>query len=381
MNLKTASVRYLLTGVVVLIAALAALWKYWAYVTNPWTRDGQVRANVIQVAPRVSGPIVNLPIRDNQFVKAGELLFEIDARTYQASLDQARANLDETRDGLAALEKQVDAARASVEQFKSAIAEQESAVKAARAQLADAEATFQRNRKLVNEGTISRQRFDDVKAQYQVAVAGKEQADAALLEAKSALLQAEANLAQAQANLGAPGEDNAQLRAAKAALETAELNLEFTRMKASVDGYVTNLNLRLGSQAVANQPALALVDKASFWVHGYFRETMIEDVSPGDRAIVTLMTYPDRPVEGRVDSIGWGISQSDGSTGHDLLPTVSPTFQWIRLAQRIPVRVHLLDVPEGVELRVGTTASVLVMTGTSGAGGKQGVPAVPQALQ
>jgi multidrug resistance efflux pump len=381
MNLKTASVRYLLTGVVVLIAALAALSKYWAYVTNPWTRDGQVRANVIQVAPRVSGPIVTLPIRDNQFVKAGELLFEIDARTYQASLDQARANLDETRDGLAALEKQVDAAKAAVEQFKSAIAEQESAVKAARAQLADAEATFQRNRKLVNEGTISRQRFDDVKAQYQVAVAGKEQADAALLEAKSALLQAEANLAQAQANLGAPGEDNAQLRAAKAALETAELNLEFTRIKASVDGYVTNLNLRLGSQAVANQPALALVDKASFWVHGYFRETMIEAVGPGDRAIVTLMTYPDRPVEGRVDSIGWGISQSDGSTGQDLLPTVSPTFQWIRLAQRIPVRVHLLDVPEGVELRVGTTASVLVMTGTSGAGGKQGVPAVPQALQ
>jgi multidrug resistance efflux pump len=381
MNLKPASVRYLLTASVVLLAVLVVSWKYWDYLTNPWTRDGQVRANVIKVAPRVSGPIVNLPIKDNQFVKSGELLFEIDARTYQASLDQARAILDETRDGLAALEKQVDAATASVEQFKSAIVEEESALKAAEAQLADAEATFQRNSVLVEEGTISRQRFDDVKAQYQVAVANKEQADAALLEAKSALLQAEANLAQAQANLGAPGEDNAQLRAAKAALETAELNLEFTRMEASVDGYVTNLDLRLGSQAVANQPALALVDTASFWVHGYFRETMIEDVKPGDRAIVTLMTYPDRPLEGRVDSIGWGISQSDGSTGHDLLPTVSPTFQWIRLAQRIPVRVHLLDVPEEVELRVGTTASVLVMTGTSDAGGEERVPAVPKALQ
>ena len=199
--------------------------------------------------------------------------------------------------------------------------------------------------------------------------------------ANAALLQAQAELAGAQAELGAPGEDNAQLRSARAALETARLNLEFTRMTASVDGYVTNLNLRLGSQAVANQPVLALVDTASFWVHGYFRETMIADVNPGDRAIVTLMTYPDRPVEGRVDSIGWGISQSDGSTGQDLLPTVSPTFQWIRLAQRIPVRIHLDELPEGVALRVGTTGSVLVMTGTGGVGGEEGIPAVPKALQ
>jgi multidrug resistance efflux pump len=86
-------------------------------------------------------------------------------------------------------------------------------------------------------------------------------------------------------------------------------------------------------------------------------------------------------VEGRVDSIGWGISQSDGSTGYDLLPTISPTFQWIRLAQRIPVRVHLEALPEGVELRVGTTGSVLVMTGTGGGGGKEKIPAVPGALQ
>jgi len=94
-----------------------------------------------------------------------------------------------------------------------------------------------------------------------------------------------------------------------------------------------------------------------------------------------LMTSPDRPVEGRVDSIGWGISQSDGSAGHDLLPSVSPTFEWIRLAQRIPVRIHLDELPEGVALRVGTTGSVLVMTGTGGAGGKEGIPAVPRALQ
>ena len=108
-----------------------------------------------------------------------------------------------------------------------------------------------------------------------------------------------------------------------------------TRVTAPVDGYITNLNLRLGSQAVANQPALALVDTSSYWVHGYFKETSIENIRSGDKAIVTLMTYPDDPLKGHVDSIGWGIAQQDGSTGFELLPTISPTFEWIRLAQRV----------------------------------------------
>jgi multidrug resistance efflux pump len=380
MKLKTASVKYLFTGVVVLIAVLAVLWKYWAYVTNPWTRDGQVRANVIQVAPRVSGPIVTLPIKDNQPVKAGDLLFEIDPRTYQAALDQAAANLDETRDRLGDLEAQVKAAEAAVDQAKSRVPQAQSLVDSAEATLEKAQKDFQRAQDLVAKGDVSKRTFDEGKAAYDVAQADLAKAQAQQIQANAALLQTQAELARAKAELGAPGEDNAQLRAAKAALETAKLDLEFTRMKASVDGYVTNLNLRLGSQAVANQPALALVDAASFWVHGYFRETMIADVNPGDRAIVTLMTYPDRPLEGRVDSIGWGISQSDGSTGYDLLPTVSPTFQWIRLAQRIPVRVHLDKMPEGVELRVGATASVLVMTGTGGEG-KGPIPPAPAVLQ
>jgi multidrug resistance efflux pump len=122
------------------------------------------------------------------------------------------------------------------------------------------------------------------------------------------------------------------------------------------------------------------VDVASFWVHGFFRENLVADVSPGDRAVVTLMSYPDRPLRGRVDSIVWGIAQSDGSTGYNLLPSVNPTFQWIRVAQRIPVRTHLDEVPEGVELRVGTTASVLVMTGTADRSDAS-VPPVPRALQ
>jgi multidrug resistance efflux pump len=379
MNLKTASTRYLLTASVVLVAVLAVLWKYWAYVTNPWTRDGQVRADVIQVTPRVSGPIVKLPIKDNQFVKAGDLLFEIDPRTFQAALDEAAANLDKTRDDLEDLAQRVKAAEAAVQQSESLIEQAESAIKSTAAELTRTRADFERAADLVVKGDIAKRSFDAARAAKEVAQADYDKAKSALIQAQAAKVQAEAELAGAKADLGAPGEGNAQIRAAKAALETARLNLEFAQVRASVDGYVTNLGLRPGSQAVANQPVLALVDVNSFWVHGFFRENHIGGISPGARAIVTLMTYPEKPLEGRVDSLGWGIAQDDGSTGQDLLPNISPTFEWIRLAQRVPVRVHLHDVPEGVELRVGTTASVLVMTATSG-DDSEAVPAVPKAL-
>ena len=102
--------------------------KYWDYITNPWTRDGQVRAQVIQITPRVSGPLVNLPVVDNQFVKAGDLLFEIDRRTFEADLDQARANLDNTRDQIEALAKQVEAAQADVEAADATIKQSEAAI-------------------------------------------------------------------------------------------------------------------------------------------------------------------------------------------------------------------------------------------------------------
>lgn len=369
--------QYALTGAVVLVAAMAVLWKYRVYVTNPWTRDGQVRANVIQVSPRVSGPIVELPIKDNQYVQAGDLLFRIDPRTYQAALDQAAANLDETRDTISDLEAQVKAAEAAVAKAESLVPQSESLVVSAEATVKRTLKDFERAQELVDKGDIARRSFDAAQAYYDVAQADLDRARAQRIQADAALLQAQAELARARADLGAPGEENAKLRAAKAALENARLNLEFTQMFASVDGYVTNLELRLGSQTVANQPALALVDTESFWVHGYFRETMISEMKPGDRAIITLMTYPDQPLEGQVDSIGWGIYQSDGSTGPDLLPNVNPTFQWIRLAQRLPVRIHLKEVPEGVDLRVGSTASVLVMTGSSGKG-TEPVPPAPR---
>jgi multidrug resistance efflux pump len=373
--------KYLLTGVVVLLAVVVVLLKYWDYVTNPWTRDGQVRAQVIQITPRVSGPIVKLPIRDNQLVKAGDLLFEIDPRTFEANLDQARAQLDETGDNYQALVQQVEAAKAMVDVSRAAITQAKSYIKEMESTIEKNEAEYDRQKELLPRKATSQKAVDRAKANYEISIEQRKTAVAALAQSKASLLESEAQLAEAKANLGAAGDANALIRAARAAVRQAELNLEFTQVRAPVDGYVTNLNLRLGSQAVENQPALALVDVNSFWVDGFFKETSIGNIRQGDKAVVTLMTYPDTPLEGSVDSLGWGIAQQDGSTGFELLPNVSPTFEWIRLAQRVPVRIHLTNVPEEVELRVGTTCSVLVKTGTSDSEKEKRPVAAPRALQ
>lgn len=373
--------KYLLTGAVVLVAVLLALLKYWDYVTNPWTRDGQVMADVIQVTPRVTGPIVELPISDNQFVKEGQLLFRIDPRTFQSAADQARAQLDQTGDNVRALEKQVESARAAVEVARGNIERARSQISANDSTIARNKAEYERQQELLPQKATSQRSLEAARANYEVSLQDKRSAEAQFLQARANLAESEAMLEEAEAQLGGIGENNSQVKAALAALRQARLNLEFTEVRAPASGYVTNLNLRLGTQAVANQAALALVDVSSLRVDAYFRETRIADVKPGDKAVVTLMTYPDTPLQGYVDSLGWGIAQQDGSTGAGLLPNVSPTFEWIRLAQRVPVRIHLTEVPDVVELRVGTTGSVLVMTGTAGNERERKAVAAPEALQ
>ena len=184
---------------------------------------------------------------------------------------------------------------------------------------------------------------------------------AGLAQAKASLAQSRASLAETQAQLGAAGDANAQFRASEARGPAGRAQPGVHK------GAGAGGRLRHQSQPQAREPGcrkpavLALVDVNSYWIDGFFRENTIAGIRAGDRAVVTLMTYPDTPIEGRVDSIGWGIAQQDGSTGFELLPTISPTFEWIRLAQRVPVRIHLIDVPKDIRLRVGTTCSVLVM--------------------
>jgi multidrug resistance efflux pump len=359
------ALQYLTTGTLVVAAAVFVFFRYSEYIENPWTRDGQVRAEIVQITSRVSGPIVSLPVNDNQFVKAGDVLFVIDPRTFAASYAQAQATLDKTLDNYEAGIRQVEAAKAQVDAAKAALQQAGSSVRSLNSTIEKNRAEYKRQQELLPQQATSQKSVERTKANYDISIEQHKGALAAFSQAEATLSKAEASLAQAQATLGKSGDANASIREARAALRQAELNLEFTTVKAPVDGYITNLNLRLGSNVVANQPTLALLDVSSYWIQGFFKETLIADMHQGDEAIVTLMTYPDQPLRGKVDSLGWGISQQDGSTGFELLPTISPTFEWIRLAQRVPVRIHLEEIPDEIQLRVGTTASVLVRTNSA----------------
>jgi multidrug resistance efflux pump len=259
------------------------LWQH--YEVEPWTRDGRVKTNVVQVAPDVTGQVTGVYVHDNQPVTAGQILFEIDRTRFELALRQAEASEQAQRTALAQAQKE---ARRN-------------------AQLRD----------LVSQET-------------------REQGVAKVEQIRAALEQAVVNR------------------------DVAKLNLARTRVVSAVNGYVTNLDLQMGAYATAGHPVLALVDRNAFYVEGYFEETKLQRIHVGDRVQVLLMGQ-NQPIAGHVDSFAEGISDRDRSVGSNLLPNINPTFNWVRLAQRIPVRIALDHVPQDMRLVAGQTATVEVL--------------------
>jgi multidrug resistance efflux pump len=267
-----------------LLAIMFCLQLWRAYVLAPWTRDGRVSAQVIRIAPEVSGQVVQLLAGDNQWVTKGDLLYRIDARAYRLALQQRAAEFAEAR----------------------SVFEQRSAQFKRRTRLAEA---------------IAREEIDN----------------------------AARDLAVAQARLDA----------ARSQLAQARLDLDRTTVRSPVDGYVTQLRLQAGDYAEAGNTNLFVVDGHSFWVTGYFEETKLPGVRIGAPVSIKLMGFAPL-LKGHVASMGRGIADANELRSDSGLPRVSPTFSWIRLAQRVPVRIELDKVPDGVELAAGMTASVEV---------------------
>ncbi len=276
-----------ITATAALIAALIG-WQLWCHYENdPWTRDGRVNANVILVAPDVTGQVVKTHVQDNQSVRAGDTLFEIDPARFELALRRAIAS--------------EQAARISLNQ----------AIREAR-------------------------RRDKLKG-----VIAKEERE----QGNTRVEQAHANLAQAIVNR-----------------ETARLNLDRTKVVASINGQVTNLDLQNGTYVISGKPVMALVDQDSFYVEGYFEETKLPAIQIGNRARITLMGQ-GKTLEGHVDSISGGIDDRERTTGSKLLKKVNPAFNWVRLVQRIPVRIALEKIPEDVRLVAGLTATIEILAG------------------
>ena len=269
------------------VVAAVKLWQH--YMLSPWTRDGRVVANSVTVAAEVRGRIVDIRVRENQFVKKGEVLFIIDQSTYKAALQSAEAT---AASNLANMElRQSNAAR---------------------------------GHKLTNL-SISAQELEDLDLQAKAAQANYQQA--------------------------------------VAARDNAKINFDRTVVYAQVNGYVTNLVLDVGDFADVGKPVLAVVDNDSFRVEAYLEETKLNFVKIGDQAEVTPMSGASL-IKGRVESIARGIGDTQNPTGANLLQNVNATFEWVRLAQRIPVRIKLVDVPKDVILASGMTVTVSIKPGS-----------------
>lgn len=351
------------TLLLVLAAVAAAFLVYQRWLETPWTRDGQVRADIIMVAPRVSGYIVEVAVKDNQFVRKGDLLFKIDPSSFRLAVDKAEVGLKQAREDVAALEASVSAAASRVRQSEAGVAAARASIKQKEAALANARSESLRANRLAQEKAGSVENAEKGTAKVLEIQAGVESAYAALSEAEAALASSEASLQQAKANLGEPGDANVRIREAVVQLEQARLDLNWTTIEAPTDGFTTNLDVNVGDFGVAGTPITAFVDSESFRVYGYFQETKLKHIKPGDHASITLMSHPDKDLSGTVDSIGYainppGVAATEGVSY--LVPQVQPTFDWIRLPQRIPVRIHLDAIPEGVRLVSGMTASVAI---------------------
>ncbi|WP_422422613.1 efflux RND transporter periplasmic adaptor subunit [Pseudomonas sp. GZD-222] len=280
-----ALVRIAITLCLVAVAIFAG-WKLWQYyMLTPWTRDAKIRADVVIIAPDVSGWVRELKVHDNQQVKAGELLMSIDRDRFEAALDKANA-VAETRQQQLRLREHEASRRAAL---------------------------------------------------------GPQAISAELRE------NAQINAAVARG----------ELHQAQADVKAAAINLARSQVKAPRDGHITNLRLAEGNYVNAGQPVMALIDDSTFYVQAYFEETKLPRIRVGDPVKVWLMSAGE-PMQGHVESISRGITDRNANPDSQLLAEVEPTFNWVRLAQRIPVRIKLDQVPEGVTLSAGMTASVQV---------------------
>jgi multidrug resistance efflux pump len=351
------------TLVLVLVAIVVAYFVYQRWIDRPWTRDGQVRADIVKIAPRVSGYIVEVAVKDNQFVRKGEPLFRIDPSTYQLSVETAQVQLKQARENVAALEAGVKAAAAGVRQSEAGVEAARAKIKQQEAALANARSESGRATRLATEKAGSVENAQKKAAMLLENQAAVDSARASLNQAEAAVTSAQADLDQAQASLGESGDANVRIRAAMVQLKEAQLKLSWTSMNAPFDGYITNLDVNEGAFGFPGIPIAAFVDSSSFRVDGYFQETKLKHIKPGDRATITLMSHPDTELKGTVDSIGYAVNPPDIADTEGvsyLVPQVEPTFDWVRLPQRVPVRIRLEGVPEDIQLVSGMTASVAI---------------------
>jgi multidrug resistance efflux pump len=331
---------FLITLAAVALAGLLG-WAMWGvYMEAPWTRNATVRAYVVTMAPEVAGRIVELHVVDNKYVRKGDLLLVIDPTNFRIAVSQSEAAVQQ--------------AQANVQNIQAQITVQQAQINASQAQLQQGHAALvfaqqqaDRYQTLAKDGWGTVQNAQQFTSQLH-------QQEAAVQSAQETLNQA---LRQVEAMKAQRLSAEAGLAQAKAQLNQSQVNFERTRIFAPVDGYVTNLLAQLGNFVNVGVNTISLVDADSFWIDGYFEETNLAPIRAGDPAQIKLMGR-DQIVRGHVDSIARAINVANAQPNNQGVANVNPIFTWVRLAQRIPVRIHIDEVPPNVILSAGMTATV-----------------------
>ena len=319
-------------GVLIVLGAIVlSIFITRLYYVYPRTDDAYVRANVVGIAAHVSGPIVQMPIVDNQHVRQGQLLFIVDPRLYQSALDRAEANLALTELQIKALENTMHSAKSRELQLG--------------AELSYDEQYLNRIQPLLTRHFVTANDVFNARSRVE--------AD------QAAVSSANSEVSKAQNDLGQYGDINARRKAAEAALDDAKINLDYCYVRAPFDAYVTNLNITIGQYANEGREVLSLVDNRTWYVVANFRENFLGHIRPGMSATVYLLSYPNVRFRGWVQGVGWALYQTNGASIEGL-PQVEETLNWVRLSQRFPVRIVLdRDDPE-FPFRQGATAVVTI---------------------
>lgn len=360
-NPPSRTLRIGITLAIVVAALLAVLTLWNRSAARPWTRHAVVHADVAVVSPRVSGPVVEVNFKPHQEVKRGDLLYRIDPVPFEGDVALAEAQLEQTLADMEELDSQIEAAEAAVKTAEAMIVMAQASVLQAEAAF---EAARQRLARLeeVPDHAVSELVVDEARGLYGISIAAVQAAESAVAQARAAAVQARADVAAKRADRGVLGDENPRVRTAKEHLHHAELYLSYTNVLAPVDGRVSEAWLDLGSLASPQRPAAAIVNTGTFRIRALFKETQLASIKAGDRATVTLMGWDGPPLEGVVIGVSPGIERLDetGDRQSAGLPRIQPTFDWVRLAQRIPVEIDLIDPPVDAPLIVGATASVSI---------------------
>jgi membrane fusion protein, multidrug efflux system len=384
-----------IVAIIVAATILTGGMVLWQTNVNPRTDDATVYANLIGIAPEVDGPIVKLFVRDNQLVKQGELLFEIDARPFEYALEHAKSEQEALEKRIVDLERTisaqksaVSAAQAGVSTSEANVSNAEASISAAKANVGHAEAGVSRaeaesklasdilhrvepllEKQYVTVDEVDRARTADMtaaealrqaRAQLELARAQLQSALAQKNQTQAGLKQSGAQLEQSVHNVTTIEPLTAQRGALASAVRDAQYRLDRCRVVAPFDARVTSLTISEGAYAHTGQQIFTLIDVRNWWVIGNYRESQLNHIRPGMPADVYVFSKPTARLQGKVDSLGFGvIPEGTSGSAPGSLPNVERTLNWVHLATRFPVRVRVESNAPDL-LRIGESASVTV---------------------